>query len=189
MNKKFLVVISILFLPITLLFFIVKFFIKLIENKRIKSFLNGITINDIDAITGYQFEEIVAYLFNYFRFKAKTTKRSGDYGVDIFATKNNIKYCIQTKLYFGHKVGSSAVQEINTGKNYFNCDYAIIMTNSFYSKQALDMSDKLGIILFDRNDVAKLLLNYKNNNKRYLKKLMEVKINGRNSTHFITRAY
>ena len=186
-NKILLIIISIIFLPITLLILIVKYLFKLIENKKVKRFLSNIKISDIDGITGYEFEEIICYLFNYFKFKAKTTRKSGDYGVDVFAEYKNCKYCIQTKLYFGHKVGSSAVQEINTGKNYFSCDYAIIITNSQYSKQAVDMATKLEVILFNRNDLIKLLENFKINNKRYLIKLMEEKINGRNSTYLLAR--
>ena len=148
-----------------------------VKNRRIHTFLSHLSISQIDAINGFQFEEIIAYIFGFFGFKTTLTKKSGDYGVDVFAQKKQIKYCIQTKLYYNHSVGSSAIQQINTAKNYFECDYAVVVTNARYSKQAIIMAQKLNVLLFDRDDLKKILIKYKKKDKQFLKKYLEEKKN------------
>lgn len=173
--KKILIILGIIFFPITILIGIVYLVYKFFSKKRIHTFLSNVNISDIDAITGVQFEEIVAVLFDYFGYKTKLTKRSGDYGVDIFASFKDVRYCIQTKLYYNHNVGSSAIQEINTAKNYYMCDYAVVITNSKYTKQALDMAENLNVILINRIDLVNILQAYKSKNKRFMRRLLEEK--------------
>ncbi|MBE5735049.1 MAG: restriction endonuclease [Clostridiales bacterium] len=173
MKKIFLTILAVLLLPLTIVVLILILVTKKARNNRVRNYLAGISVSDIDAITGTQFEEIVAYLFDFFGYKTKLTKRSGDYGVDIFANFRGIEYCIQTKLYYNHSVGSSAIQEINTAKNYYSCDYALVVTNSKYSKQAIDMANRLKVVLLDRSDLSKMLSNYRSNNKKFLRKYLE----------------
>ena len=78
-------------------------------------------------------------------------------------------------MYYNHSVGSSAIQQINTAKNYFACDFACVVTNSRFSKQAIDMANKLKVILIGRVDLINILNAYKNGNKKFLKKLLEEK--------------
>lgn len=64
---------------------------------------------DSDFIDGYQFEEIVSIILKYNSFiNIKITKASGDYGIDIFAEKDDISYAIQCKCY-SKPVGNKAV--------------------------------------------------------------------------------
>ncbi len=175
--KKFLIIIlAIIFSPITILVGIVLYLHKRASFRHIYKYLSTISINDIDGISGYEFEEIVAYLFSFFDFKTTLTNKTGDYGVDVFATYKKIRYCIQAKLYYNHNVGPSAVQQANTAKNYYSCDFAVVITNSKYTKQAIDMADKLKVILLDRQDLVNILDNIKSDNKKFLGKLLEEKL-------------
>ncbi len=176
MSKNLKIIICVVFFPITIIVGLILLISKCVQSRRIHSYLYTISVSDIDAISGVQFEEIVAYLFSFFGYKTTLTKRSGDYGVDIFAKFRGTNYCIQTKLYYNHSVGSAAIQEINTAKNYYAMDYAVVVTNSKYSKQAVDMANRLTVILFDRIDFVKLLQNYKSGNKKFLRKYMEEKL-------------
>ena len=77
-----------------------------------------------------------------------TTKSSGDKGADVFYTNpiNHLKYVGQCKYYSqGHKVGVSAVQEVYTAKSYYNCDRAVIFTNSELTSQAFEMARRLDV--------------------------------------------
>ncbi len=176
MNKKLLYIFAILFFPVAFICYVIKFFIKSFNNKRIYNFLSQIKLSDIDSLSGYDFEEILSYLFRYFGFKTTITKKSGDYGVDIFAKNKSLNYCIQAKLYYNHNVGASAIQQIETGKRYFACDYAVVVTNSRYTKQAIDMARQLNVILFAREDLKLMLNELRKRNKKFLKKYMEEKI-------------
>ena len=177
MKKVLLIILKLVLLPITIILSVFKFFMWIFTKKKIHKYLSNVTISDIDAISGFDFEEVLVYIFKYFGYKTKLTKKSGDYGVDLFAMERKIKYCIQAKLYYNHSVGSNAIQQINTAKNYFNSDFAVVVTNAKYSKQALDMANKLKVILIDRTDLIKILNAYKSGKKKFLKKLLEEKKN------------
>lgn len=87
--------------------------------------------------------------------KVRVTSGSGDQGVDITAKKDGIKYAIQCK-YYSSKVGNTPVQEVYAGKVYYGCDKAIVMTNSMFTKSAIDLAKATDVILWDGNVIDKL---------------------------------
>ena len=97
---------------------------------------------------GLQFEHRCAELLRYRGFhKVAVTKGSGDQGVDILAQKNGIKYGIQCK-YYSYPVGNKAIQEAYAGADFYDCDVAMVMTNSTFTRQARELADKLGVELW-----------------------------------------
>lgn len=119
---------------------------------------NTFNISDIDNMDGLEFEEFCCELFKRNGYiNIKKTQASGDYGLDVIATKDDIKYGIQCKNY-KEPVGVSAVQEANTGSNYYNCDIAIVITNSTFTRQAIEMARETKVKLWDRNKLAELML-------------------------------
>lgn len=118
--------------------------------------LNHISIEDIDIMSGYDFEVFISYLFTKMGYTAYCTKKSGDQGVDVIAEKNGIKYGIQAKCY-GGTVGNTAIQEVVTGMAYYSCDKAMVVTNSIFTKAAIDLAASNNVILWDRNILAEKL--------------------------------
>ena len=129
---------------------------SLVENYKIKKYINSISITNIDSLNGYDFEEYVSALLKICGFKCDTTPRSKDNGVDIIAKKNNIRIAIQTKLYYNHKVSNSAIQEVYTGCIYHKCNIPIVITNSYFSKPAIAIANELNVVLLDRNVLEKI---------------------------------
>ena len=86
------------------------------------------------------------------------TKASNDYGIDILAEKDDIKYAIQCKCY-SSSIGNSAVQEANAGKEYYDCHVAVVMTNSTFTKNAIELAKKNKVILWDRDKLKYLIGN------------------------------
>ena len=99
-----------------------------------------------DDMTGYEYERYCTDLFKYFNWNAKTTKFSGDSGGDIIATKNGIKIVAQCKKW-QDKVNFRAIEEVWTAKGIYQTNYAIVITNSEYTKQAIRDAKKLGVVL------------------------------------------
>ena len=108
---------------------------------------------------GLQFEHRCAELLRYRGFhKVAVTKGSGDQGVDILAQKNGIKYGIQCK-YYSYPVGNKAIQEAYAGADFYDCDVAMVMTNSTFTRQARELADKtwrraLGTLLSKRKFIC-----------------------------------
>lgn len=74
---------------------------------------------------GYEFEEYISNLLrNLGYINVEITPSSGDYGADVLAEKNGITYAIQCKWSsFGNNhIGIKAVQEIYSGKTFYNKD-------------------------------------------------------------------
>jgi restriction system protein len=111
---------------------------------------------NFDKMNGWEFEEYCADILRKRGFYGiEVTQGSGDYGIDIVAYgENGLKYGIQCKRYEGN-VGWHAVEEAKAGVEYYNCNVAAVMTNSFYTKQAIEGAKKIGVLLWDRNWIVK----------------------------------
>lgn len=131
-----------------------KLFGTLSNNNEIKI---QYTIDDIDLMTGTEFEEFIAKLFNSMGYSSSTTKASGDQGIDVIAEKNGIKYGIQAKCYSG-TVGNSAVQQATAGKLFYGCDKVIVVTNNTFTKSAIKLAEANGVVLWDRFILSEKLI-------------------------------
>ena len=105
--------------------------------------------------TGYDYEE---YCCRYLKSKGykhiKQTPRAKDHGIDIIAQKRRKKYAFQCK-YYGKKVGNRAVQEAYTGCSYYDCDIPVVITNSTFTKNAMEEAQTLGVKLIDSVDIRR----------------------------------
>ena len=76
------------------------------------------------------------------------TPTTGDYGVDIFAEKDGVRWAFQCK-YYTNPVGVRAVQEIYSGRDFYHCMVGVVMTNSRFTKNAVTLANELNILLWD----------------------------------------
>jgi restriction system protein len=113
--------------------------------------LLGADIKKLDAMTGEEFELYLAAQYKKHGFKVQTTPKTCDFGADLLLVdpKTNLKICIQAKRYRG-LVGEEAVQQTISGKNYYDCDKAMIITNSHYTDAAKKLAKKCDIAMIDR---------------------------------------
>lgn len=109
---------------------------------------------------GFQFEYRCAELLRNRGFhKVSVTKSVGDQGIDVIAYKNGEKYGIQCK-YYTHTVGNKAVQEAYSGAGFYDCNHAVVMTNSTFSRAARELAEKLDVELMEgclSNDISSAL--------------------------------
>lgn len=100
---------------------------------------------DFSSMSGWDFERYCADCLLKKGFtKAEVTSGSGDHGVDIIAEQNGIRFGVQCKLYQG-QIPNKAVQEAYTGASYYDCDVAVIMSNSELTRQAQEEARKLRV--------------------------------------------
>lgn len=129
--------------------------------KRYTLKLNDVLAN-IDKMSshGLDFEEFTVQLLldNGFE-NVKKTQGAGDYGIDVLASKEGITYAIQCKCY-SDKVGNKAVQEAYSGKSFYNCMVAAVLTNNFFTNSAIETAKANNVLLWDRNKLIDLLKEY-----------------------------
>lgn len=143
-----------------LLFYPYCFFraIVLMIVKIIKTiFFNQVRINDIDKMSGYEFEYFIKTLFIKSGYKnVSMSSNSGDFGIDIFASKDNYLYGIQCKRY-KKRIGVEAIQQVKTGVSYYDLDIPVVITNSTFTPAAHSLATNTNVILLDRNDLIRMV--------------------------------
>lgn len=108
-------------------------------------------------MNGHEFEAFCAELLKKNGFRNVTkTKGSGDQGIDILAKKGNVSYGIQCKCY-SSKVGNKAVQEVFSGKAYYNLQIGVVLTNNYFTPSAINLAEKNGILLWNRQKLISLI--------------------------------
>lgn len=131
--------------------------------KKIITNENIVTVHNIEEMTGKEFENYSAEILKANGFeKVQVTQMSRDYGVDIIAYKDEVKYAIQCKKY-SSPVGIQSVQEVLGTKTMNDCHVAVVLTNNIFTTSAKELAEKNNILLWDGNKLNELIMNYKNN--------------------------
>lgn len=148
-----------IFVVLILIFIIAKFIpriIKFVKEKQLQVTLKKANIKDIDKMSGLDFELYLKVLFKNLGYKAITTNASHDFGADLILKKNHHKIVVQAKRY-GYKknVSISAIQEVFASQRYHNADESWVITNSFFTKSAINLAKPCNVHLKDRYQLAK----------------------------------
>ena len=115
------------------------------------NFSKTISLEYVDSLDGYEFEDFTRDLLRCLGFDECTrTQSTGDYGIDVIAKKDGVKYGIQCKNY-KNEVGNKAIQEAYSGKNYYNCHVAIVLTNNYFTSNAIKQAERNGVVLWNRD--------------------------------------
>ena len=153
---------------------IISFVIVFLKKYKKKKFYLASGINEIDKFSGIEFENLLAVYFKEMGYKVKTTPASNDYGADLVLHKDNKCVIVQAKRY-KNKVGISAIQQIAAAKAYYKADRTIVVTNSYYTKQAVNLAKKCDVQLIDRDELIKIMATVNGNEKvRKVKNVEEI---------------
>lgn len=119
----------------------------------------SVTLADIDRMDGHEFEAWCASLLKANKYEnVVVTQGSGDQGVDVLAEKDGIRFAIQCKCYT-KDLGNTPIQEVVAGKAFYNCHIGVVMTNRYFTKGAVDLANKTGILLWDRDTLSRMIEN------------------------------
>ena len=125
------------------------------DNKNVKNNIDDFVSN----MDGFDFEKYAGNLLKANGFtKVEVTQCSNDFGVDIMAYKDDIKYAIQCKKY-SSPVGIKAVQEVIGSKTMNDCHVAVVLTNNAFTKSAIELAEKNNVLLWDRKKLKELIEN------------------------------
>ncbi len=83
--------------------------------------------------------------------------RYGDGGVDIFAYKRKRKFAIEVKQRnISSTVDVKALNQLVTGAKLANTNRMILVTNSYFTSEVTIRALRLGVELFDRDELQNL---------------------------------
>jgi hypothetical protein len=109
--------------------------------------------DQLDQLTGPEFEQRLATLFRQQRYVVELTKGSGDQGADLLLRNGSIRIAVQAKRYKA-RVGNDAVQELLGGMTYYDCSRGIVVTTSGFTRSAKELAARAtGVELWGREEL------------------------------------
>ena len=104
---------------------------------------------------GREYEIFCGNLLQEAGWNVKITNESNDQGVDLIASIENIKVCIQCKRY-SNPVGNKGVQEIIAGTLFYEGTHSVVVSSSGFTKSAMKLAKKAGVILLSDDELEDL---------------------------------
>ena len=137
-------------------FIIMILLLKMNQLKKQKK-LNASGILQVDVMSGAEFEEFLRLRYQSEGYTVRKTPYAGDYGADLILENGPQKIAIQAKRHKSN-VGIKAVQEISAAKLHYGANEAWVVTNSFFTKAAIELARSNKVKLVNRNELVEILL-------------------------------
>ena len=120
-------------------------------------------LSQLRQMDEYEFEELVADIWEQRGWETTVTTASNDRGIDVIAKRKNPfaqKYVIQAKRYKqGNTVGSPDIQQYSSlQQQESNVDSVIVVTTSSFTAEAKKIGNKLNVKLIDGFDLSDMIL-------------------------------
>lgn len=129
------------------------------------------SINNIDNKKGWTLDKYLENMFDKLGYQIEGTRYINDHCADMLVTKNELKCIIQAECD-KRKVGVNVLKKALSAKAYYNCDKAMVITNSHYTRQAIEFAGANEVELWYLNDLIKALALVKDrkvvNEKRHI---------------------
>lgn len=140
-----------------IVFFAIFYILRMLARiyRFVRNMVMNLKLSDVDTMDGLEFEKYIANSLKKQGYSNATLTEQYDYGVDIIANKDGVRWGIQVKRYSG-LVKAEAVRQVVTGLKVYGCNRAMVITNSVFSRVAVKLADSNECILIDRNGLAKM---------------------------------
>ena len=115
----------------------------------------GASNKDIDSMDGIEYEQYCKTILENAGWEVEDTSTTGDQGVDLIASIENLRVCIQCKC-FAKAVGNKAVQEIAAGMIYWKGTHSVVVAKSGFTKSAEALANSTNVILTSDKELKDL---------------------------------
>lgn len=131
-----------------------------IDTREYNLTINSIasTNNSFSKIKWDDFERLLYRLYEVMGYSVELVGKMGDQGADLIATKDQERILIQAKFYKDWSVGNRAVQEAATAKTHYDCNKAVVITTSIYTKEATELAKTNNVELIQKDLLQKMLM-------------------------------
>jgi restriction system protein len=120
----------------------------------------AIQLANIDSMAGVEFEKYLKKLLTYRGYSVMRTPGSGDFGVDLVASRNGDTIAIQVKRSES-QISRRAISDAVGGMKHYSCNKAMVITNNHFTKGADTLARSNGCILIDRIELARWIIEFK----------------------------
>ncbi len=115
----------------------------------------GASNKDIDSMDGIEYEQYCKKILEKAGWEVEETSTTGDQGVDLIASIENLRVCIQCKC-FAKAVGNKAVQEIAAGMIHWKGTHSVVVAKSGFTKSAEALANSTNVILTSDKELKDL---------------------------------
>ena len=140
-------------LPILLLILAIRVVPVVLKNR----WLARAGLPEIDRMDGRDFEEKIAQLFRRKGYQVEVTPYVGDWGADLVIANSRRRTVVQAKRW-KKRVNPRAIQEAVASKAKYNCQDAMVVTNSYFTQAAKELARANSVELWNRDRLARELL-------------------------------
>ncbi len=116
---------------------------------------------NLENIRWEEFEKLIAVLWEKFGYNTRVTSPGKDGGIDVIAERSDPyheKIVIQVKNYsVDNKIGVQSIREYSSLLHRSNVDGVVIVTSGYYTKQARNEAEEIGVKLVNRDSVEQLI--------------------------------
>lgn len=134
--------------------------VTILKRTRRRHILRNAGMARIDGMSGLEFERYVAELLKAHGFTGVQLTERYDWGIDIVACKDGVRWGIQTKRSSG-LVKVAAVRQVVAALTKYQCERAMVVTNGLFSRPAIEIARSNRCMLIDRPFLTKLAVNNK----------------------------
>lgn len=106
-------------------------------------------------LTPEQYEQFCAALLVNNGWRTRMTRKSGDFGADVIATKEGRVLVIQCKQW-SKSVGIKAVQEAHAALSHYRATQAAVVTTTDYTTAAKALAKSTGVRLLSHRDLVQM---------------------------------
>ncbi len=131
---------------------LLKFIISLYKEYKMKKLIQS--TSNIDSLSWKEFENYVAEKMKQQGYTNVYLTEHYDLGIDVVAKKDGVVWGVQVKHY-SNAVSIEAVRAAVAGLKAYNCDKAMVVTNSNFTEPAKELAKRNDCILIDRVAIAK----------------------------------
>ncbi len=119
--------------------------------------LGGATLDELDRMSGTDFEEWVGARLHGAGWTVDRQPRSGDFGADLIIERKGLRLAVQVKRRAG-TVGNRAVQEAVAGAEFHDCRAVVVITQSRFTDAAREQARRalLPVVLIERDGLQEI---------------------------------
>lgn len=111
-----------------------------------------------DVVSGEAYEHLCREILQDHGWRVVTTPATGDQGADLIADLLGKRVVIQCKFY-SRPVGNKAVQEVFAAKRFQRAEYAIVVSNSPFTRAAQQLAQTNHVLLMHHDELSDLKAN------------------------------
>jgi restriction system protein len=120
--------------------------------------LRAAGLDQVDTMSGIEFEQYIAAVLQGVGYTSvKFTKTTGDFGVDLIASKGTGTTAVQCKRQ-AQSVGTAAGQQVVAGAAVYGCTATMVVTNQLFTPAAQKLAGIHDVALVDRARLERLAI-------------------------------